>query len=161
VKSRASSSFPLIAGARRAGIAVGRPELLRHHPFAPERAGVLEEDRAIADVVLVESDALLGRLRSLSREAFSVLDGSASQVLDHGAGRRRSSNTNCPFSSTTMVSPSIVQTIFGKRQPPRSEADKKGRGLVCNPRQVLACVCCSSGSLLSRRSVRSQLLLNP
>jgi hypothetical protein len=61
--------------------AVGRAEALRHDALAAERAGVLEEHRAVAEVMLVEGDALLGAVQKLRQEIFAFLDGCVSQVV--------------------------------------------------------------------------------
>jgi hypothetical protein len=47
---------PLIGSAG----AIRRAEALRHDALAAERAGVLEDDRPVASVVLVEGDAFMG-----------------------------------------------------------------------------------------------------
>ncbi len=47
--------------------AVGRAEALRHDALAAEREDVLEDDRAIAAVVLVERDPVVGMVKSFAR----------------------------------------------------------------------------------------------
>jgi hypothetical protein len=42
---------------------------------------VLEEHRAVAEVMLVEGDALLGAVQKRRQEIFALLDGCASQVV--------------------------------------------------------------------------------
>ena len=42
---------------------------------------MLEEDRALAEVMLVQSDGLIGAAQELGQEPFPILDGSAPQVV--------------------------------------------------------------------------------
>ena len=42
---------------------------------------MLEEDRALAEIMLVESDGLIGPAQELGQEAFPILDGSVPQVV--------------------------------------------------------------------------------
>jgi hypothetical protein len=48
---------------------------------AGHHSGVLKEHRAVAEVMLVEGDALLGAVQKLRQEIFAFLDGCTSQVV--------------------------------------------------------------------------------
>ena len=50
-------------------------------PLAAERAGVLEDHRAVAVVVLVERDPFMGLAQQLCQDALALLDGRAPRFL--------------------------------------------------------------------------------
>jgi hypothetical protein len=83
---------PMIGSAR----AIRRAELLRHDALAAERAGVLEDCRAVASMVLVERDTFMGVTQKLRQYSLALLDRHVPQVLavhfeqvesaEHGGG---------------------------------------------------------------------------
>jgi hypothetical protein len=68
---------PLIGSAG----AIRRAEALRHDALGAECAGVLEDDRSLARVVLVEGDGLGAVTQKLRQDALALLDRRAPQVL--------------------------------------------------------------------------------
>lgn len=82
-------------------------------PLAAERAGVLEDHRAVAVVVLVEGDTLMRVAQKLRPGAFALLDGRAPQVLavhfeqiegaEHGGGVVPVSTDHIEYSEAGVV----------------------------------------------------------
>ena len=60
--------------------AVRRPTALRHDALAAERAGVFEEERAGAVVVLIEGDGLIGLAQKLCQGGLAFLDRLTPQI---------------------------------------------------------------------------------
>ena len=112
-----------------------RAEALRHDALAAERAGVLEDDRSFARVVLIEGDAFMGIARMRLRSSIGVRRRSSpsssrrSNAQSTAAASWRypwiRSKTASPLSLQTTASPSIrhdrtgstvrAATICGKR----------------------------------------------
>ena len=61
--------------------AIGRAEALRHDAFATERAGVLENGRAVALVMLIERDPVAGVSEQIGEHGLAVLDRLPPEVL--------------------------------------------------------------------------------
>jgi hypothetical protein len=79
----ARSGFDLGPVVSTAG-SIGGAEALRHDTFAAERAGVLEDDRPVGGILLVEGDTFVGVNEKLRQDALVLLDRRGPQVL----GRR-------------------------------------------------------------------------
>jgi hypothetical protein len=58
-----------------------RASSLRHAALAAERTGVLKDHLAVAEVMLVEGDALLGAGQKLRQEIFAFLDARPSRAM--------------------------------------------------------------------------------
>ena len=61
--------------------AIGRAEALRHDALATERAGVLENGRAVALVMLIEGDPVAGVSEQIGEHGLAVLDRLPPEVL--------------------------------------------------------------------------------
>ena len=114
-------SLPGAAGA------VSRAEPLRHDALAAELAGLAIDDRAGADVMLVERDAGVRLTQQLSQHSLALFDRQSAHLLvvkfrqiegestacEPERRRRINSNTASPLSSQTIASPSIRQERAG------------------------------------------------